>query len=156
MDKIDLTLRKEFTANANRRQQFDDTVQYNEKLDYKDQRRAKRAILSHESPWFFGFTVFTKDHLEFFGDNNKRGWEEFNLHETILSITGVLTKTLKLEYDSGFGNENTCDCCGGFRSEILNSQKYGLCDRCERTNKFRNVNFWERREDFAFEETWID
>lgn len=155
MDKIDLTLRKEFTSNPSRRDQYDDTMQYNNALDYKDQRRSKLDILGFDDFKFKFGIIDLQEHHAFFGDKENKGWEELKLHEAILNITGLLTKTLKLEYDAGYGSEYTCDCCGGFRSSILNSQKYGLCDRCERHSKYRNEKFWERKETL-FEETWID
>lgn len=157
MDNIDLTLRKEFLKKSTRLTRYDDTNRYIDKLGYEDQRRAKIDILASDNFKInmFGIKLSFPSHHDFFEEDKKYGWREYELHETILKITGVLTKTLKIEHDSGYGDENACDCCGGFRSHILNSEKYGICDTCEKGYRFKNSEFWERKRDFILE-TWVD
>lgn len=157
MENIDLTLRADFIKVPDRRRMFDNDIQYDDKMGHKDQRRARLEILG-DDPFtgIFGIKFLENfSHLKFFGDEENTSWEELKGHEDILRITNILTNALKLEYDAGYGNENLCDCCGGFKSHILNSQQYGLCDNCEKYSKYRNEKFWERKETL-FEETWID
>lgn len=155
MDKIDLTLRREFYKNPTRRDLYDDTNAYNNKLGYEDQRRAKLEILNHDEFKLGNFFPSYEAHHEFFDEEKKKGWKEYDANESIFRITGVMTDTLKMEYDAGYGSEDICDCCGGFRSHILNSERYGICDDCEKSYRLRNEDFWERKQDFIVE-TWID
>lgn len=158
MDKIDLTLRKEFVKNPTRRNSFDDTVAYDNKMGYEDQRRSKASILGFDSVIHFYIQNISpiKEHLEFFGENKYKICESsIDLHEDIYRITGVMTEHLRMEYDSGYGSEDTCDCCGGYRSAILNSERYGTCDKCNKEYKYRNEHFWERRNE-TFVDNWID
>lgn len=159
MYKIDLTLRREFLKNPSRQDRFDDTNSYLNKMGYEDQRRAKLSILGIDDFKinFLNFIINRDINLEFFkeDDNLKYSNNEITLHESIFRITGVLTNTLSLEYDTGYGREEYCDCCGGFRSSILNAKPYGICDKCEKEYRTRNEEFWERRQNLT-EETWID
>lgn len=157
MNNIDLTLRREFYKNPSRRDLYDDTNRYNDSLGSEDQRRAKLAILNYDEfkSGLFAFSISYSEHHDFFKEDKKIGWEEYDNHENILKITGILTSTLKMEYDAGYGNEDRCDCCGGFRSHILNSEKFGICDSCEKGYRFRNNEFWERKQDFIIE-MWVD
>jgi hypothetical protein len=158
---IDLTLRREFLKKPTRADRFNDTNAYLDKMSDEDQRRAKSDILGSNVLYsLFGIKhlsyLVVDAHLSFFGEQKRYGSKLVEDHEAILRITGLLTNDLKLEYESGYGNEDMCDCCGGFRSHILNSKQFGICDKCEKEHRHRNEAFWERRNEFIIEETWID
>ena|SRR5215217_7994751 len=157
MDNIDLTLRREFTENSNRRDRYDDTNAYMDRLGSEDQRRSKLHILGFDifKNVMFGLSISYSEHHDFFKEDKKSGYNEIEPHEDALRITGLLTNRLKMEYDSGYGNEDTCDCCGGFRSTILNCEKFGICDSCQKGYRLRSNDFWERKQDFIIE-TWVD
>lgn len=160
MDDIDLTLRKEFLKNSTRRDRFDDTNAYLDKMGHQDQRRAKGDILNESSIYDLlgirSLKSFVVDaHHDFFTEDRQFGYNELEGAEAILRITNILTNDLRLEYDSGYGREDCCDCCGNFRSPILNSQQYGLCDKCEKDYQLRTMDFWERRNEFITDR-WID
>lgn len=154
MERIDLTLRREFTSNP--RLHFEDTRIYESKLGYEDQRRAKLSILSLDTFYsIWGIKITSNQHEDFFDRSQKIKTDStIQLHEDVHRITGMLTKYLAMEYDAGYGREDVCDCCGGFRSRVLNSFRYGLCDRCNKEDQLDNKNFWERRP--SFQEAWID
>ena len=153
MQNIDLTLQGEF--HDNRSLKYDTEVAYLDVMGYKDQRRAKSAILGVDSTFsFFNFHIETNEHLEFFGDKENKGWEELQYHEKIYDILGIMTETLHQEYDSGYGSENVCDCCGGFNSNILNMTLSHLCDKCSRYDKYNNKHFWEPES--LTTDNWID
>lgn len=152
MDKIDLTLRGEFRKDSNR--QFDDTRRYKQNIGHEDQRRSKLHILDIDAMvMFFGRDMIIHQYEDFFTEY-KHNHLDLRIHEDIRRITGLLTNWLKEEYDSGYGNDNVCDCCGHFRSSILNSRRFGLCNKCERFHQMDNRHFWERT--FRLEENWID
>lgn len=155
MENIDLTLEGLFTSERKGRR-FDDEERYSNALDYKDQRRAKTDILGIDDYIFkfLGITLEKKEYLTFFGDTEKNELNRVKEHETIYDITGIMTEDLKQEYDSGFGSENICDCCGGFISEILNKDISWLCDNCAKTGKYRNEHFWEDKKPTF--DNWID
>lgn len=160
MREIDLTLRKEFLKNPTPQDRFEDTNSYLNKMGYEDQRRAKADILGFDDfkKRMLSFILPCWQYLEFFKEDNDGKYNissDINTHEDIFRITGVLTNTLKLEYYAAYGSENVCDCCGGFRSSLLNAQSYTLCDRCEKDFRDQKETFWERRPRLT-EEIWID
>lgn len=153
MERIDLTLRGEFTDSE--RPRFDDARIYEDKLGHKDQRRAKKEILNVDTFLFlFSIKIDRKEHVEFFEGRGMKNDPTIQDHENILRITGILTSYLKMEYDAGYGSEDTCDCCGGYRNQHLNSFRYGLCEKCVRFEQLDNKHFWDRRERFS--EIWVD
>lgn len=143
MHNIDLTLRKDLLKKSTRRDLYDDTNRYLDKLGYSDQHRSMNDILGYNK---FKLkilkTIYEKGHSEFFTKDTRFKCSELEINENIFRITGLLTSFLKMEYEAGFGTENRCDCCGQFRSNIFNSDTYSLCNKCDRSN---DSEFWERR-----------
>lgn len=156
MERIDLTLRKEFTKGNSNRNHFDDTVAYNRKMDYRDQRRSFSDILGSAVKGFFPFVLSVDfQWKEFFKEDHGYYKRQYENDESVERITGILTKDLAMEYVCGYGLTDTCDRCGGFKSRILNCFNHSLCDKCEKEYKFRNDNFWNR-EQLRLQEVWID